>query len=230
MVKLKKGKKGIRAYAKAKQNVTVNVITNKTRRAVAPAGNRQPKVDPMIQALSTRPQFVSLPTQSAISAQQQFTQNVQPYLDEYLKQKTLVDTKPKTLSTIGIQTESIVDEKEEDPIQVALRKEAEDKFDSESRGRSLERSPSGSRPPPFNPQTVSSSSSSSLDPRIANFITKSTNMLDDLSQQIQDPLLSKKDKGKLQKQINTIAQDQQFMAKGSQSERDTIFRKNLYKR
>ena len=111
MVKLKKGKKGIRAYAKAKQNVTVNVITNKTRR-VAPAGNRQPKIDPMIQTLSTRPQYVSLPTQSTISAQQQFTQNVKPYLEEYLKQKTLVDTKPKTLSTIGIQTESIVDEQE----------------------------------------------------------------------------------------------------------------------
>jgi hypothetical protein len=228
MVKLKKGKKGIRAYAKAKQNVTVNVITNKTRRAVAPAGNRQQKIDPMIQALSSRPQFVSLPSVN-LSAQQQFTQNVKPYLEEYLKQKTLVDTKPKTLTEIGIQTE-VVDQKEEDPIQVSLRREAEE---YELRGRSLERSPSGSRPPPFNPERItssSSSSSSSLDPRIVNFLTKSNDMLEGLNEQIQDPLLSKKERGKLQKQINAIGMDQQFMAKGSQSERDMIFRKNLYKK
>jgi hypothetical protein len=246
MVQLKKKmSKGL--LQKQRQRQKVNVVVNvnsKNRRIVQRSGDTKPKIDPMIQMLSSRPQYISIPQQQQqpqAQPQVQFSQ-IKPYLEEYLKQKTLVNTKPTTLEPVGIKHE-VVDEKGEDPIQTMLRQEAEDKFNYETRGRSLERSPSGSREPRYNPQTVShsdpgtnSSSSSSLDPRIINFYKTSNDMLDNLNEELQNLQNStlekdKKRRNKIASDINTIIFDQQKMSeKGSQSERDNIFRKKFYKK
>lgn len=158
--KQKQKKRGM--TQKQKQSLTVNVITNRVKRAprtqVQSAGSTSQKLDTAIQLLATRPQYVQATTaQPNIFHIPQLP--TKPYLQEYLNQyTTLANLKPLTLEPIGLNAVAL--ENKEERQGRPLSREEQD--------GSLVRNPS--EEPPRGRYSVGSSSSSEPLPFISDEI------------------------------------------------------------